>query len=177
MCDFLQISTQLYYYHINHKPKSKNKFYLDMRVQKRVNDIFSSSNITGKGGVYGSRKIAHIYNLQVNTNNEQNLSPYQVLKVMKSLNITSNYHKRKNKKQTPTQSKDAKFASNILNRDYVQELNTVISCDLTYINTSNGVYYVCFIVDLWNREIIGIQITSRISISANYLNLCSFETK
>ncbi len=159
MCNFLKISTQLYYYHINNLPKLNTSFYLDKQVQKRVKDIFDSSNITGKGGVYGARKIAHIYNLQVATNDNRKLSPFQILKVMKELNISSNYHKHRNKK--PTSSKEIKFASNILNRDYDANFNTSISTDLTYINTNKGFYYICFITDLWNKEIIGYKISKK----------------
>ncbi len=159
MCNFLEIKPQLYYYHINRKPKRSPKFYLDKQVKKRVKDIFESSNVTGKGGVYGARKIAFIYNKQVSTNGGDKLSPYQILKVMKQLNVSSNYHKRRNKKQAPTPSKDAKFAPNILNREYDADLNHTLSCDLTYINTSKGFYYVCFIIDLWNREIVGYNIS------------------
>ena len=45
---------------------------------------------------------------------------------------------------------------NILNREFEREkqLDVVVS-DLTYVNVAGKWNYICLILDLWNREIIG----------------------
>lgn len=48
------------------------------------------------------------------------------------------------------------IAGNLLDRKFdVKEPNTVWVCDITYLPTKNGWAYLCPIIDLFNREVIG----------------------
>ncbi len=108
-----------------------------------------------------SKKIAIEYNSQIATNSIEPLSAHQILKIMKYLNIESNYHKKQNKQQKQTKSNDGRYADNILNRKYNANINNVVTSDLTDASTSSAMNYVCFIVDLWNKEIVGANISNK----------------
>ncbi len=161
MCNSLKINTQLYYYHLNIKNKNCNKWYLAKKITNHVQVIYNSSNLKGKGGVYGSRKIAAVYNSHLPNSGGKRLTRFIVLQIMKYLEIQSYYHKKQNKQQKAKKSNDYRYAKNILNRQYNAGKNTVVSSDLTYVPTRNGMYYICFITDLWNKEIVGFSISNQ----------------
>lgn len=68
--------------------------------------------------------------------------------------LVSSYTKKKYKPHSTGCNESP--APNILNRDFSQKqaLNAVVS-DLTYVDINGSWHYICLVVDLWNREIIG----------------------
>ncbi|WP_342256027.1 hypothetical protein [Spiroplasma endosymbiont of Poecilobothrus nobilitatus] len=80
------------------------------------------------------------------------LSRVKISNIMKKYNLISNYTKIKYKHSNTT---DVTYKyNNLLNQDFDSyKLHEVVVSDLTYFFISNKWYYVCFLVDLFNREI------------------------
>jgi len=73
---------------------------------------------------------------------------------MKKFHLVSKYNKPSYKPQK-TGVNQAKI-DNVLNREFNQnEPMSAIVTDLTYVKMGQSWFYVCFIIDLFNREIIG----------------------
>ena len=84
---------------------------------------------------------------------------------MKANNLVSNYTMKQYKiKKNPVNNEKVE---NILNRKFNKknELDVVVS-DLTYVNVQGKWNYICLIIDLYNREIIGKNKTSKLAIKA-----------
>lgn len=127
-------------------------------VKIAIFEIYRKSG-SKKKGIFGSRKIRDTINTYTINGKKVKLSRHQVLRIMKELGIKSKYNTKSfklyaNKEQAST------FFNNLLNQQFDgYEPYEVLTSDLTYINTSSGWRYVCFIVDLFNREIVGYSIS------------------
>lgn len=73
---------------------------------------------------------------------------------MRQHNLASSYTKKKYRPQTLGCNEAT--TPNILNQEFIREnaLEIVVS-DLTYVKVNGVWYYICLVLDLWNREIIG----------------------
>ena len=137
MCKVLKISRGIIYY--KHKGKKKKT-----DLENKIIQIFKDSKNN-----YGSRKIKIEllkYNIKASRKN--------IRKCMKKYNLISNYTIKQYKKHK-TKCNESEI-SNIINRDFNNKkpLEVVVS-DLTYVNVNGKWNYICLILDLHNREIIG----------------------
>ena len=137
MCKFLNISKSLIYY----QPKEKAE---DVELESLIIKIFKDSRNN-----YGSRKIKVILAQQ-----EHQVSLKRIRKIMKKHGLVSNYTIKQYKIHKTTCNNDE--IANIVNRDFNNRdhLDVAVS-DLTYVRVLNKWYYICVIIDLFNREIIG----------------------
>lgn len=137
MCKVLNISKTVYYY------QRKNKKD-DVQLEKTIVTIFKDSRNN-----YGTRKIQAILKRQNIT-----VSRRRIARIMAKKGLVSNYTV-KQYKVTRTSCNEAKI-ENLLNRDFNnrKELEVVVS-DLTYVNVNNTWHYICILIDLCAREIIG----------------------
>ena len=73
---------------------------------------------------------------------------------MKEKGLVSNYTVKQFKLHKPTYNND--LIKNELNRNFKQKerMNVIVS-DLTYVNVDGKWNYICTIIDLYNREIVG----------------------
>ncbi|MBS5115877.1 MAG: DDE-type integrase/transposase/recombinase, partial [Erysipelotrichaceae bacterium] len=73
---------------------------------------------------------------------------------MKEKGLVSNYTVKQFKLHKPTYNND--LIKNELNRNFKQKerMNVIVS-DLTYVNVNGKWNYICTIIDLYNREIVG----------------------
>lgn len=137
MCRALGISRGSYYYEVKKKP-SEGKL-----EQMIINEFAKSRNN------YGTRKLKKVL--------EQHgliVSRRRIARIMRKFNLVSNYTKRKYK--VYTKGTNQSQIENILDRNFdCKKPMEVIVTDLTYVNIANKWFYVCFIIDLFNREIIG----------------------
>lgn len=142
MCDFLKVPRSLVYYHLNKNHSiSTNE---ESIITNHIKDIFRRSRNN-----YGSRKIK----VELKKLGYQ-VSRRRISRVMKENSLVSNYtvaqykvHSAKcNQSQTP----------NIVDREFDNrdKLEVAVS-DLTYVRVGSKWNYVCTLIDLYNREIIG----------------------
>lgn len=137
MCKVLNISRSLVYY------KRKNKRQ-DVKLESEIIRIFKESKNN-----YGTRKIKV----------ELSKLGYQVSRrrigiIMKLHGLVSNYTVKQYKVHKAKCNEEK--IENVVNREFDRDdiLDVVVS-DLTYVNVASKWNYVCLILDLFNREIIG----------------------
>jgi transposase InsO family protein len=140
MCELLEVSRSLVYYHLN-KVDSTSKE--ESIIANHIKNIFRRSRN------YGSRKIK----VELNKLGYQ-VSRRRISRIMKENGLVSNYtvaqykvHISKcNESDTP----------NIVDREFDNrdKLEVAVS-DLTYVRVGSKWNYVCTLIDLYNREIIG----------------------
>ena len=138
MCDVLQIPRSTYYY------EAKERDNQEKELTKLVVEIFKNSR-----NIYGQRKIK----VELQKLGWQ-VSRRRIGRIMKEQGLVSKYTVAQFK---PTKSTvNESEIGNVLNREFNQdkELKVVVS-DLTYVRVGHKWHYICVLVDLYNREIIG----------------------
>lgn len=137
MCKVLQIPRSTYYY------ESKAKDSTD-EITPKVIDIFKASRNN-----YGTRKI------KVELKKAGYIvSRRKIGRIMKQNALVSNYTVAQYKPHVD-KCNESKI-TNELNREFdTDEPYAAVVSDLTYVRVNKRWNYVCFLVDLFNREIIG----------------------
>lgn len=137
MCSVLQISRSTYYY------EAKQKTDESILIAEIV-DIFKASRNN-----YGTRKIK----VELSKRGYQ-VSRRRIGRIMKEQGLVSNYTVAQFKPHVD-KCNESKVA-NLVNRKFDKQppLNVVVS-DLTYVRVGMSWNYICVLVDLFNREIIG----------------------
>lgn len=145
MCRLLDIPRANYYYEINKVIKSK--IY---EFDKEIIQIFRDSRDN-----YGTRKIKkELFKLGII------MSRRKIGRVMSRNGLVSKYTVKQFKvhKQTVNLSD----TGNILNRMFDNQiLNDVVVSDLTYVNVAGKWNYICILIDIYNREIVGYSIGAK----------------
>ncbi|RKD27167.1 transposase [Caminicella sporogenes] len=137
MCEILNISRSLVYY----TPKEKTR---DSNLENKIIEIFKNSRNN-----YGTRKIKH----ELKKDGYQ-VSRRRISRIMQKYGLVSNYTV-KQYKVYPSKCNEEK-ADNIVNRQFnTDKILEIVISDLTYINVNGKWNYVCILLDLYNREIIG----------------------
>lgn len=138
MCSVLQVPRSTYYYEAKSKPEEYNI------ISEYVVRIFKASRCN-----YGTRKIKKELEKEGKT-----VSRRRIGRIMKENGLVSSYTVAQYKlfKQPTNEEK----VRNEVNREFDNRkcLEVVVS-DLTYIRVAGKWNYVCIILDLHNREIIG----------------------
>ncbi len=142
MCKVLKISRSTYYNTL--KVSNKGESQKVKQIENKVIQIFKSSRKN-----YGTRRIKK----ELEKKGEV-ISRRKISKIMKINNLVSNYTvmKYKSHKSKPNEE----LVENMVKRDFNNRscLEVVVS-DLTYVRVNGKWNYVCLILDLYNREIIG----------------------
>jgi len=137
MCKCLNIARSTYYY----ESAMKND---ESEIENEIKKIFQENY-----NVYGTRKIKkelHKSNFQV--------SRRRIGRFMKKLGLISKYTVAQFKVHKQKCNEDP--VKNELNREFNgQKPYAVVVSDLTYVRVNYKWNYVCVLVDLFNREIIG----------------------
>ena len=136
MCKALKVSRALVYY----VPKEKD----DSEIREQIVQIFHESRNN-----YGTRKIK----VKLAKLGYQ-VSRRRIGRIMKEEGLVSNYTVKQFKVHKASCNEEN--VDNIVNREFTREetLDVVVS-DLTYVNVARKWNYVCLILDLFNRKIIG----------------------
>ncbi len=137
MCAFLGISRSSYYY----ESKATKS---DTELENDVEKIFKTSRNN-----YGTRKIKkELAKLG------KVVSRRVIGRIMAKHGLISNYTVAQYKVHKSTCNNDD--VGNIVNREFNDRDNLqVIVSDLTYVRVAGRWHYICILVDLFNREIIG----------------------
>ena len=137
MCRALKISRGSYYYEAK-KRKSEEK------LEEAVVEAFAQSR-----NAFGTRKLKPILYKQGFIASRRRIG-----RIMKKFNLISKYNRPSYKPQR-TGVNQAKI-DNKLNRQFNPTCPMeVLVTDLTYVKVDKTWHYVCFILDLFNREIVG----------------------
>lgn len=140
MCKVLQVPRSTYYY------ESKAKELPD-EITPKVIEIFKASRNN-----YGTRKIKVELKKQGFI-----VSRRKIGKIMKAQGLVSNYTVAQYKPHID-KCNESKVA-NELNREFkTKKPYAAVVSDLTYVRVGNKWNYVCLLVDLFNREIIGCSV-------------------
>jgi transposase InsO family protein len=140
MCKVLKISRSSYYYILNNESILKD----ESELIEVVKNIFYGSRQT-----YGTRRIkCELRKLNII------MSRRRIGRIMAEHGLVSKYTIASFK---PQKSKvNEEYITNILNRNFDNKTNRqVVVSDLTYVRVGNRWHYICILLDLYNREIIG----------------------
>src|SRR5690554_3985507 len=138
MCKILKISTSLIYY----KPVTGDRN--DDHLTLRIIDIFKSNR-----RAFGTRKIKEFLEYEGIVASRRKIG-----RIMKQEGLISVYTIKQYKSQSSKVNEDE--VVNVVNRafDNRDHLEVIVS-DLTYVRVRDKWHYICLIIDLFNREIIG----------------------
>ena len=142
MCKFLEVPRSLVYYYLNKEHSTSTTE--ESIITNHIKDIFRRSRNN-----YGSRKIK----VELKKLGYQ-VSRRRISRIMKENGLVSNYTVAQYKVHTSKCNESA--TPNIVDREFDnrEKLEVVVS-DLTYVRVDNKWNYVCTLIDLHNREIIG----------------------
>lgn len=138
MCDVLELPRSTYYY------EAKIRDNQDEELTTLIVKIFKDSRNN-----YGQRKIK----IELEKKGWQ-VSRRRIGRIMKEQGLVSKYTVAQYKPRKTTVNESE--VGNVLDREFNQdqELKVIVS-DLTYVRVNQRWHYICVLVDLFNREIIG----------------------
>ena len=140
MCRFLEIPRSSYYYKVR-EPVS------EAELEERVISHFKENKAR-----YGARKLKHCLESEGTT-----VSRRRIRRIMRKHNLVSVYQNTSFKLRA--KGKNEAPIPNRLDRQFnEQEPLATLVTDLTYVRIGLRWAYVCLIIDLYNREIIGLSI-------------------
>ena len=137
-CKILGISRGSYYYEVK-PPKDES------HLEKAVKETFEENR-----GVYGSPKLKKAL-----AKKKIIMSKRKICRIMDRFGLISAYTHKKHKKPIATQVNEA-ATRNLLDRQFDNQAKlAVVVSDLTYVRVREKWHYICILLDLYNREIIG----------------------
>ena len=158
MCKCLGVPRSTFYY----KPKPK---VIDTTFENAVIEEFRRSRNN-----YGTRKLKIVLSRK-----KHNVSRKKIGKVMKKYGLISNYTLKLAKKRRNTNVNEDEV-ENIVNRDFNSRGRfEVVVSDLTYVKVSGKWNYICVLMDVSNRKIIGSAVGK--SKSAQIVKTAFFSVK
>jgi putative transposase len=145
MCGVLQIARSTFYYETKiAAQKEQEKAAEEQKLKEEIQMIFNKNR-----QVFGTRKIKNALLKAGNT-----VSRRRIGRLMGELGIQSKYAQASYKPMTSPPNEEA--VQNVLQREFqVNEEMSVLVSDLTYVRVGKDWNYVCFLIDLYNREIVG----------------------
>lgn len=145
MCRLLKVTRSLVYYHIKHRKNVQKERLSEEEIilENKIIKIFKESKNN-----YGTRKIKK-------TLKKKNIiaSRRKIGQIMNKYSLVSNYTVKQFKVHKSKCNEDDD--PNILNREFLRDSLEAVVSDLTYVNVAGKWNYICIIMDLFNREIIG----------------------
>jgi transposase InsO family protein len=147
MCKLLKVSLSSYYYWQTKKPSKR--LYRRLELGIAIKKIYEWSK-----GRYGSPGITKELQMQ-----GVKVSRAQVARIMKKKNMCSVTVRRF--KQTTNSKHNYGLVENKLSQDFTTTAyNQVWVSDITYIKTSEGWLYLTSVIDLFDRKVIGWQVSN-----------------
>ena len=148
MCQVLGLRQSSYYQWLTRMNKRLEKRRLEESLAKKVGEVFEATNC-----IYGYRKMHREMQKA-----GYKLSEYKLRKIMRE----NGYYPVVIKQFKPYRKgkSDGRYFENKLNQDFTASVpNSVWMGDITYIKTQLGYVYLAVILDLYNREIVGYNIS------------------
>ncbi|WP_057914465.1 IS3 family transposase [Peribacillus muralis] len=145
MCEVLQIARSTFYYETEiAAQKEQEKAAEEQTLKEEILLIFNKNR-----QVYGIRKMKDALFKAGRT-----VSRRRIGRLMGELKIQSKYTQASYKPMISPPNEES--VRNVLQREFQldEEMSVVVS-DLTYVKVGKQWKYVCFLIDLYNREIVG----------------------
>lgn len=138
MCKVLKVPHSTYYY--REKPAKA-----DSKLENAVIREFGKSRNN-----YGTRKLKIVLNRQGFV-----VSRRRIGKIMKKYDLVSNYVLRRKKRKKSDVNNDE--VANVVNREFApkRKKHEVVVSDLTYVKIAGKWHYICLLLDLCGRMILG----------------------
>jgi putative transposase len=145
MCKVLQIARSTFYHETEiAAQKEQEKAEQEQKLKEEIQMIFNKNR-----QVYGTRKIKNALFKTGHT-----VSRRRIGRLMAELGIQSKYAQASYKPMTSPPNEES--IRNVLHREFqVDKEMSVLVSDLTYVRVGQYWNYVCFLIDLYNREIVG----------------------
>ena len=147
MCKVLQIARSTFYHDTEIAAlKEEEKLEEERVLKEKITVIFNENR-----QVYGTRKLK----IELDKEKEDfTISRRRIGRLMGEIGLQSKYAKASYKPMTTRPNEES--VQNVLNREFEvdKELSVLVS-DLTYVKVGYHWSYVCFLIDLYNREIVG----------------------
>lgn len=145
MCAVLEISPKTYY-------KYRNKEDPDYYDYLIIKEIFDDSK-----GTYGYRRIVEGLRIKYGVV----INGKKVLRIMKKYNLIPEYH-RKAKNKQKFRRIDENVKTDLIKREFdTSEPNKIWITDITYLIFKGKRAYLSTILDLYDRRVVGYQISKR----------------
>jgi len=153
ICQILDVKTSSFYAWNSSQPCDR-KIEND-KLSLKIREVFDAND-----GNYGSPRITielHDLGFQVGHN--------RVAKLMKEMGLFV-VKKSTFMPQTTDSNHDLPISANLLNQNFsVDGVNKVWVSDITYVRVNNKWVYLCVILDLFNRKVVGWSISHRMKTS------------
>jgi putative transposase len=150
MCELLEVGRSGYYAWLNREESPR--ILENKRLLVEIKSIYRESRET-----YGSPRVYWALKRQ-----EIPCGKHRVARLMRDNHIRS-VHKRKFKSTTDSNHRYP-IADNVLDRQFkVSRADVCWASDITYIPTQEGWLYLAVILDLFNREVVGWSMDSRMT--------------
>ncbi|MEC5424785.1 IS3 family transposase [Virgibacillus sp. C22-A2] len=145
LCEVLQLARSTFYYETEIAAQKKHKKAAEeQKLKEEIRLIFNKNR-----QVYGTRKIKDALFKAGHT-----VSRHRIGRFMRELGIQSKYAQASYKPMISRPNEES--IGNVLHREFqVDEEMSVLVSDLTYVKVGKHWNYVCFLIDLYNREIVG----------------------
>jgi len=132
----------------------KSKVNKEEQEKKHQEDLYIVQKVFDENRKkYGSRKIKKVL-----AKEETIFSRRKILRLMKELSIESCYNTKKYKNYNSKKCNETDY-SNLIARTFDGwSENEVIVSDLTYVEVNGQWNYICTLIDLFNREMVGFSV-------------------
>lgn len=148
MCRILDVSVGTFYNHLNRRVEEKSNIKRDKILKPLVLEVYNKSKQR-----FGSVKIA-----QVLRNEGHTISNNKSKQLMNELNIKPILGKKKKMDYSNIESKN-KYLKNKVGRNFKRDNpNEVWATDVTEVDVLDNVFFVCVILDLFSRKVIGYRV-------------------
>lgn len=150
LCRVLEVNRSTYYHHALRSPTITQLEAEDEYLKPVISEIFEKSS-----GRFGARKI-RVKLVQ----DGYIVSERRVLRLMKELGLSS---KGKRPKLNSANDRQYQYYPNKLKRKFLADApNTVWVSDITYAKVGMDFLYLCVIIDLYSRKVVGYSIAEYI---------------
>ena len=148
LCEALQVDRGTFYNHVLRNKKQNSSYILrNQTMRELIRDIYDQSN-----GIYGARKIHAIMVADGHT-----ISLKFVKQLMSEMNLKSirDTMKKQFLKSRPKKKNivDNNFTATAPNQKWVS--------DITQFHFNDKSFYICAIIDLYSRKIVGYKVSNR----------------
>lgn len=150
LCRILQVQRSTYYHHMLRSPEKTQLQIEDEQLRPIIKEIFKKS-----GQRFGARKIRVKLTEMGHT-----ISKRRILRLMKELNLSA---KGRQPRLNSANDRQYQYCPNKLKRNFLTDFpNKIWISDITYAKVGMDFLYLCVIIDLYSRKVIGYEISETI---------------